>query len=161
MSEQTLPPPSRLDRFLGIFATGLGTGFVPRGPGTAGSLLGPLLIWGLGTDGTTPFLTIVAAVIAFVVGIPICNAGIHLFQRKDPPQVVFDEVAAFFWVFLLTPITLPTAIAGFVLFRIFDIAKPWPVRRFERLPRGLGVMADDAIAGMIAGIILAIGWRLF
>ncbi|HWL07055.1 MAG TPA: phosphatidylglycerophosphatase A [Planctomicrobium sp.] len=153
--------PKPLDRFWGIFATGLGTGYVPKGPGTAGSLLGPLLIWGLGTDGTTPVTTAVAGIIAFLIGVPVCNAGIRLFQRKDPPQVVFDEVAAFFWVFLLTPIHWTTAIGGFLLFRLFDIAKPWPIRRFERLPRGWGIMADDAIAGILAGVLLAIGWRLF
>ncbi len=149
------------DRFLGIFALGFGTGLVPRGPGTAGSLLGPPLVWCLGADGRAPWLAVIAGVLLFLVGIPICNAGTRLLGKKDPGQVVFDEIVAFFWVFLLTPVNWVTGIAGFVLFRIFDIAKPWPIRRFEQLPGGLGVMADDAIAGMMAGAILAIGWRIF
>jgi len=159
MSE-SLPTTSRPgDPIWKLLATGLGTGLVPRGPGTAGSLLGPLLIWGLGTDGSTPVLTGLAGVAAFLVGIPVCQAGIRLFQRKDPSQVVFDEIVAFFWVFLLTPLTPVTAVVGFLLFRLFDIAKPWPVSRFEKLPGGLGIMADDAVAGLIAGVILAVGWH--
>jgi len=149
---------SRLDRLLNILATGLGTGYFPKAPGTAGSLLGPLFIWSLGADGTRPWLALIGGVIAFVLGIPICNAGIRVLHAKDPGQVVFDEIAAFFWVFLFVPINLTTAIAGFLLFRLFDILKPWPIRHLESLPHGLGIMADDAIAGLLAGGLLALVW---
>ncbi len=156
----TQPPAARpFDRFWGVFATGFGLGYVPRGPGTAGSLLGPPLIWALGTDGRYPLWTALAGVIAFMIGIPICDAGIRLLQRKDPPHVVFDEIVAFFWVFLLTPINPGTAVIGFLLFRIFDIIKPWPIRRIEWLPGGLGVMADDVVAGLFAGGVLAVIWH--
>lgn len=160
-SAAPVPPPRPGDRFLNVFATGLGTGYCPKGPGTAGSLLGPPLIWLLGMDSAHPWRALICGIIVFLIGIPICNAGIRVLRVQDPPQVVFDEIAAFFWIYLLVPINLVTAIAGFVLFRIFDISKPWLVRRAERLPGGLGIMADDAVAGLFSGIVLAISWYLY
>jgi len=153
-----LPPvASGRDRLLNILATGLGTGYAPKAPGTFGSLLGPPLIWGVqAAGGTSPVWTLLLGTGFFLAGIPICNAGIRVLQLKDPPQVVFDEIAAFFWVFLLVPLNGLTAIGGFLLFRAFDILKPWPIRQVERLPRGLGIMADDAVAGLIAGGLLAL-----
>jgi phosphatidylglycerophosphatase A len=154
-------PVRPFDRWLTLLASGLGVGYAPRAPGTFGSLLGPLLVWSLGSDGTRPVLALIAGTAAFLVGIPICNAGIRTLRAKDPQAVVFDEIAAFFWVFLFTPLTIGTAIAGFLLFRVFDILKPWPIRRVEKWPGGLGVMADDALAGLIAGGILGLAWRVW
>jgi Phosphatidylglycerophosphatase A and related proteins len=160
-SAAPVPLPRKGDRILNVLATGLGTGYCPKGPGTAGSLLGPPLIWLLGLDSEHPWRAVLCGVIVFLIGIPICNAGIRVLRVKDPPQVVFDEIAAFFWIYLLVPINWVTAICGFVLFRIFDISKPWPVRHAERLPGGLGIMADDAVAGIISGVLLTLGWKLF
>lgn len=156
----SLPSPtvSKWDRLLNVLATGLGTGYFPKAPGTCGSLLGPLVIWGLQAGGQHPGWTILLGLLFFIVGIPVCNAGIRVLGLKDPPQVVFDEIAAFFWVFLLVPLNGLTAVGGFLLFRLFDITKPWPVRQVERLPRGLGIMADDAVAGLIAGALLTVLW---
>jgi len=155
-------PPSftsrRFDRSLNVLATGLGIGYVPKAPGTFGSLLGPVCVWLLNADGTSPGWGLLLGVLFFLMGIPICNAGIRSLNSQDPPQVVFDEIAAFFWVFLLVPLTLLSAVGGFLLFRLFDIWKPWPVRQFEKLPRGLGIMADDAAAGIMAGILLTAAW---
>ncbi|WP_437205528.1 phosphatidylglycerophosphatase A family protein [Planctomicrobium sp. SH664] len=150
------PPPTLLDRGLTLLATGLGSGYFPKAPGTIGSLLGPPLIWLLQADGQAPGYTALCGALAFVLGIPICNAGIRVLNVKDPKQVVYDEIVAFFWVFLLVPLNIGTAVGGFLLFRLFDILKPWPIRRFERLPKAWGVMADDALAGLAAGIILAV-----
>lgn len=169
MTPVLLPPgttssgvrPSLWDRTLNVLATGLGAGYFPRAPGTVGSLLGPPLIWVLGTDGHRPLIAMLCGIIFFLIGIPICNASIRVLHAHDPQQVVFDEIAAFFWVFLLVPINFVTALGGYLLFRLFDILKPWPIRRFERLPGGVGVMADDAVAGLIAGGILALAWRIF
>jgi phosphatidylglycerophosphatase A len=157
---QPLPlPATSLDRLLNVLASGLGLGYFPWGPGTAGSLLGPPLAWALSADGTHPWLAVGLGIAAFLLGIPICNAGIRVFRAKDPSRVVFDEIAAFFWVYLFVPITPMTAVTGFLLSRFFDILKPWPIRRLEWLPRGLGVMADDTLAGLMAGGILGILWR--
>lgn len=154
MSENPPPSaPSHSIRPLLWLATGLGLGYLPKAPGTWGSLLGPLLVWSLGVAGD-PGRMAIAGVVCFLIGVPICNVGINHLRSKDPQQVVFDEIAAFFWVFLCVPVNIATALAGFVLFRVFDILKPWPIRRVERFPRGWGVMADDAVAGLIAGALL-------
>src|SRR5262245_53298838 len=150
------PPRSWTDRAVLLIATGLGLGFVPFAPGTFGSLAGLPVAWGL------HFLPlwgqVAAAIVFFLIGIPICAGGARLLGTKDPGPVVFDEIAAFSVVFLLVPFTWRTAIAGFVLFRLFDIWKPWPARRVERLPGGLGIMADDLVAGFYACAAL---WLLF
>ncbi|MCA8995717.1 MAG: phosphatidylglycerophosphatase A [Planctomycetaceae bacterium] len=151
------PPPPKLtpwQRLLMFLATGLGLGWLPKAPGTWGSLLGPVLVYGLGTAGD-PVLSTVAGIVCFLIGVPICNVGIDVLRSKDPKQVVYDEIAAFCWVYLVVPLNPWTAVAGFALFRAFDILKPWPIRRFELLPRGWGVMADDLIAGLMASAVLS------
>ncbi|MBI1313746.1 phosphatidylglycerophosphatase A [bacterium] len=139
--------------------TGLGIGFVPKAPGTFGSLLGPPLV--IATQKSDLPLSVLSVVIVVfcLLGIPICSRASRALGKHDPGEVVYDEVAAFWLVFLPqlvtgTPITWQHTIAGFVLFRIFDISKPWPVSRLERLPGGLGIMADDLAAGMLAGAVL-------
>jgi phosphatidylglycerophosphatase A len=127
---------------------------VPIMPGTFGTLLGLPLAWGLNRSGWLLPIELVAIVAIFLVGIPICDRAARLFGKKDPGCVVFDEIAAVPLVFSLVRITFSTAILGFVWFRIFDIAKPWPIRRLERLPGGLGIMIDDVMAALYAGLAL-------
>ena len=142
------------DRTALILATGLGIGMVPVMPGTFGTLLGLPLAWGLNRSGWPLPIELVAIVAIFLVGIPICDRAARLLGKKDPGCVVFDEIAAVPLLFLLVRITFSTAILGFVWFRIFDIAKPWPIRRLERLPGGLGIMIDDVMAAIYAGLAL-------
>ena len=148
--ERLITPPARsfADRALLLTATGLGLGFFPIAPGTIGSLAGLPLAWGL--QHLPLWGQVAAAVLGFLVGIPICAAGARLLGSGDPGAVVFDEIAACSIVFLLVPFTWRTAVAGFVLFRLFDIWKPWPARRLERLPGGLGIMADDVAAAVFS-----------
>lgn len=148
------------ERFILLLASGLGTGYARKAPGTVGSLLGPPLVWLLGCDGRHPWISLAMAVAGFAIGTWLCNQAVAILKAKDPQLVVIDEIVAFLWIYLLTPINWVTAIAGFILFRIFDISKPWPMRKLEHLPRGWGVMSDDALAGMISGAILAVAWRL-
>ncbi len=137
-----------------FLATGLGIGLVPVMPGTFGTLLGLPLAWGLNRTGwpLAVELPVIAAII--LAGIPLCGRAARLLGKTDPGCVVFDEIAAIPLVFLLERITFSTAILGFIWFRIFDITKPWPVRRLERLPGGLGIMIDDAVAALFAAISL-------
>ena len=130
-------------------ATGLGTGSIPKAPGTFGSLLGLALAWGIGH--LSFWSQVVAAAGVFLVGIPICERGARLLGLKDPGAVVFDEIAAFPTLFLFVPFGPASAVLGFLLFRVFDITKPWPACRLEKLPGGLGIMADDLMAGIYAG----------
>ncbi|MFN0053407.1 MAG: phosphatidylglycerophosphatase A [Planctomycetales bacterium] len=141
-----------IDRIVLLLATGLGAGSAPRMPGTVGSLLGLPLAWGL--QHLPWWGQIAAAALIFVIGIPICQRGALLLKSKDPGPVVFDEIAAFPVLFLFATWSWGTAVAGFLLFRIFDISKPWPCRRLETLPGGLGIMADDLAAGVYAGLAL-------
>lgn len=145
-----------------MLATGMGTGFCPKAPGTAGSLLGPPLVWGVLQTGLPVPAVLAIAAIFIAVGSPICTAGARLIGRKDPGEVVYDEIAAFWIVFLPQivigqPLSLPLLVAGFTFFRIFDIAKPWPVQRLEKLPDGTGIMADDLAAGVYAALCLFAG----
>lgn len=141
-------PRSVADRIVVLLATGFGLGLLPVAPGTFGSLAGLPLAWGAQQ---LPFWgQVVAAVCCFLVGIPVCGRGARLFGLKDPGAVVFDEIAAFPVVFLGTRFGFVTAVLGFLLFRLFDVWKPWPARQLERLPGGLGIMADDFAAGVYA-----------
>lgn len=150
------PRDSLLERVLFVLSIGLGLGAVRKSPGTIGSLLGPLLVLACQRLSLHPLWMLNCGVILFLVGLPVCAAGIRHYQTGDPKHVVFDEIAAFPFIYLFVPITWGTAMAGFLLFRLFDIAKPWPVSRFERLPGAWGVMSDDLVAGLIAGAILAL-----
>lgn len=164
MSEQPgkqilAPRDTLLEKFLVLLSTGLGVGTANVAPGTVGSLWGPLLALGLQTVNPDWFFMLLSGILLFAIGIPICDAGIRRYQTGDPKHVVYDEIAAFAFVFLIVPVTFWTAVAGFVLFRFFDVSKLWPVNRFEALPGPWGVMSDDAVAGLMAGAILtAVYW---
>jgi phosphatidylglycerophosphatase A len=115
-------------------------------PGTVGSLWGLLIAWCFQRM-SWPLPVHVAVLVGLaVLGIPICGRAARSFGSRDPGKIVYDEFVALPWVFLAVPIDLVTGLIGFLLFRLFDIAKPWPVRRFEQLPGGLGIMADDMAA---------------
>lgn len=161
-SGQPLSParPGMLERCLYLLSTGLGIGCVNVAPGTFGSLWGLPLVFGLQIITSHPMVMLLIGIGLFLVGIPICAAGIRHYQSGDPKHVVYDEIAAFPFVFLFVPLTWGTAFAGFVLFRIFDITKLWPIRQFERLPGAWGVMSDDLIAGLFACLVLTLMWSL-
>ncbi len=155
----TASRPSFVDRLAIVAATGLGVGFIPFAPGTFGSLWGPLAFWFVCRAELSLPVLIVTAIVFIAAGVPISTRAARALGKKDPGSVVYDEIAAFWIVFapqLLSgrPLTPFTAIAGFVLFRIFDISKPFPCRRLEKLPDGAGIMADDLVAGAYAAACL-------
>jgi len=131
-------------------ATGLGFGFCPVSPGTCGSLWGLAIAWGLSAAGAQGAVWGVVCAAICLAGVPICGRGARLLGQEDPGAVVYDELAALPLALLLTDVTTPTLIAAFVWFRVFDIAKPWPVSWAERLPGGWGIMADDIVAALLA-----------
>ncbi len=142
-------------------ATWFGLGYVPKGPGTAGSLGALAIAWLLheyAGIGPRPF-----AALGIVLAIPgIWAAGVVATEtgRKDPQIVVVDEVVGQ-WITLAgaTHLNWKSWLAAFALFRLFDVWKPPPVRQFERFPGGVGVVADDAMAGIYAALVLfAAGW---
>ena len=143
-------------------ATGLGAGFTPIAPGTAGALEGVaiyLAIHALHLGHLAPlFVLVVINVILFAVGVWASNRTCAMTGVKDPRLIVIDEVSG--QLISLTPLVLlpsfsiTAVVIGFLLFRLFDIFKPYPIRKLERLHGGLGVMADDALAGVYAAVLL-------
>ena len=144
-----------------VVATVLGCGFFPRAPGTVGSLAGVAIAAGLYALGFGRL--VLAAILVVVTPIAIWSSSIaaRTFGRKDPGQVVIDEVIGQ-WVTLLgaTSWNWKTCLAGFAVFRLLDILKPQPARKAETLPEGLGIVADDVVAGIYGALILYIGCQL-
>ena len=128
---------------------------VPKAPGTVASFLTLFPAWGLvAVHGQ--LLVVVAAFTATAVGF----WGAELYARErntnDPSECVVDEVAGQLIACAFAPRTLVFYALAFALFRLFDIVKPWPISAAERLPGGLGIMADDVLAGLLAGILVVI-----
>jgi len=121
-------------------------------PGTAGAAIGCVLAWGMSCIPGS--LWQLAAIVAInLASVPLATAaGRALGGKKDDQAIIFDEIASVPIVFLLTPLSGWTVgLLGFALHRLFDITKPPPARQLERLPDGLGVMADDWVAAIYAG----------
>lgn len=140
-----------------LFATVGGAGRSPFAPGTVGSAVGVvvfLLIQDLPAAGQ---LAIVAAIT--IVGVPASTVTARHFGRKDPGQVVVDEVAGQLVTLVLTGVTMPGVVIGFLVFRLLDITKPWPARQFEAFRGGTGIMADDVMAGLYGNAILQVAVR--
>jgi phosphatidylglycerophosphatase A len=202
-------PPNKPRLALAI-ATALGVGYIPKAPGTLGSLIGiavailthpvSLIVFigflffqsGLGIDlpvfggHSAPVLLLVPSLVAFIIvgliGVWSSSRAATYSGLKDPQYVVIDEVSGMQLTLILAivPLGLPThllpadeasvfalysalsllnwkyLLLGFILFRVFDIWKPWPIRRLEKLPGGWGIMADDWMAGIYAAILLRV-----
>lgn len=143
-----------IDRLARLVGTGLGAGYSPLAPGTAGSLLGVLLFWPLAR---TPIgVQLAAAVVLFFVGTAAADRVAKAVGKKDPGLVVVDEVVGQWLTLAGLPFAPAVVIAGFFLFRAMDMVKPWPARDLERLPGGWGIMADDVAAGVYAHLALRV-----
>ncbi len=130
-----------------------GAGYSPVAPGTVGSLVAAVAIWLL------PFTTVRLAVTLLVVTLIGTWAGSRVERvlgRKDPGVIVIDEVAGMLLSILLLPRTIPVLVTAFLVFRLFDIWKPFPARESQALTGGMGVMVDDLIAGLYT-LILVMG----
>src|SRR6266852_7468726 len=134
-----------------LVATFFGVGHLRPGPGTWGSAATVILWWLLGrwiTPGWQPCAAAVLALLAILIGIPAATRVARASGRKDPQFVVIDEVAGQLITLIAAPIAWQSLLLGFILFRVFDIVKPPPVRRLERLPEGVGIVIDDVGAGV-------------
>jgi phosphatidylglycerophosphatase A len=138
-------------------ATVGGVGYAPIAPGTFGSAAGLLVWWLLPASPAAQGAAIVAM---FVAGSWSGTVAERHFGRTDPGQVVIDEVMGMLITLFLNPVGWVGALAGFLIFRIFDVIKPYPANRLERLHGGIGVMADDAMAAVYANLVLraAVYW---
>lgn len=159
MSQATVAGLSLSGRLARAIATGLGSGYSPVAPGTAGSLLGLLLFWPMAG---IPLVWLAAAIVAlFFVGVAASAAVAAQVGVHDPGIVVVDEVIGMWITLALLPFTPLTALFGFLLFRLMDIVKPYPARAFEQLPGGWGIVADDVMAGIYANLALRLGLYLW
>ena len=141
-----------------LFGTALGLGLFPIAPATLASLVAVAVYYPLPMNGDSPaFFALVAASLA--IGPWACNS-LTTDDDPDPKRAVWDEVAGVWLTCLFMPKTLPWLAAAFVVFRVLDVLKPWPIRRFERLPGGWGIMADDAAAGIAGAALLNLVYRL-
>lgn len=147
---------SGANRILVVLAHGFGLGLLKPAPGTWGSLLGLPVAWVMGQ--LDPLVASAVWIVLFLLGVKACDAAAAWFQRKDPGQCVIDEYVAMGLIAILLPLGPADLVLMFVSFRVFDIFKPWPIKSFEKLPGGWGVMADDVVAALYA---TATMWALF
>lgn len=176
--------PEGLLDYVSLALTTWGVGYIPGAPGTYGSAVGVGIYFALtkivaaytplnaaevlfANPGSRPSaqifigvvstICLVSIVVLGLVGIWASGRAIELLGNSDPSQAVVDEVMGQLVTFLFVPFGIgwPLILAGFLLFRLFDIWKPYPVRTLEVLPGGLGICADDIVAGVYAGVCLA------
>ncbi len=152
--------------FYRFLATGFGSGYSPVAPGTVGALMGLLLLYGW--QSITPvgyftehnFLPLIVMTIIFnMVGVYVTNK-VEKDWGPDPSRVVIDEIVGMWITVLWIPPTLINWGIGFVIFRFFDIVKPFGIRRLESIKGGWGVMLDDVLAGVYANLVLQVIIRL-
>lgn len=164
MAETEKPDASALDRAAYLIATGAGVGFAPIAPGTFGAIEALAIFITTsalmaGNPRAHLWLLIALNVIIFAIGVWSAGRACHISKLEDPSQVVIDEVSG--QLIALTPVAVAPSAVGviiaFVLFRLFDIFKPYPIRKLERLHGGLGVMSDDALAGIFAALLVWLG----
>ena len=152
-----------MDRLALFVATCGYLGYAPIAPGTVGSVAGLIVLWAI-RNSALPAVEIATIVLVLLLGVWSATAAERHFGRIDPAPIVIDEVAGMLITLAFIPFTAGAAVCGFLIFRALDIIKPWPSRQFEALRGGLGVMADDAMAGVYANlvvrtvIVLAPGW---
>ncbi|HKT17131.1 MAG TPA: phosphatidylglycerophosphatase A [Stellaceae bacterium] len=144
-----------------IFVTWFGSGWLPWAPGSWGSLAALPFAWALVKAGGPGLLAFIA-LSAFALGCWAADIALRETQTRDPGWIVIDEVVGQWLTLLAAPASLAGYASGFVLFRLFDIWKPWPVSLADRkLEGGFGVMADDVLAAIYAALVLLAGRYLF
>jgi len=150
---------------IGLFIATCGyLGYVPVAPGTFGSAAGLVVFAAVRWSGS-PALELAVIILLFAVGVWSANAAERHFGGVDPAPVILDEVVGMLITLAFLPVNVTGAVVGFLLFRLFDVVKPWPANRLEAVHGGLGVMADDAMAGVYGNVamrllvvVLPAGW---
>lgn len=144
-----------------FLAFGFGSGLAKKAPGTFGTLSAIPVYWLFAQADLLVYSLL--TLIVTVVGVWICGIAAEKLDEHDFGGIVWDEIAGFLITMWLVSITWQTIIAGFILFRFFDILKPWPIKWLDRQVKGgFGIMIDDVLAGVFAGVLLLLlvdlGW---
>jgi phosphatidylglycerophosphatase A len=141
-------------RRLGLFVATCGyLGYAPIAPGTFGSAAGLAVFVAVRSTGSVS-VELTTIVVLFAIGIWSGTVAEHHFGGIDPGPVVLDEVVGMLITLALLPVNMTGAIVGFLIFRVLDVVKPWPSAGFEKLPGGLGVMADDGMAALYGNLLM-------
>jgi len=146
-----------------LVATFFGVGYLRPGPGTYASAVTMLVWWGVSRFIAASWLlpvAVIAAVVITILGIPPSTVVARESGKEDPGFVVIDEVAGQMISLIAVPLNWKYLLASFILFRGFDIIKPFPLRRLERLPGGVGIMMDDVGAGIYVLLLLQLWLHL-
>jgi len=150
---------SAKNKFVYWLAIGFGSGLAPKAPGTAGTLvaipiyllLNQLLLWQY----------LVVLLVMLIAGIWICDVAAKGLGVHDDPSIVWDEIVGYMITMIASPPGWIWVIAGFVLFRLFDVLKPWPIRLIDKKVKGgVGIMLDDVLAAVFALVVLQISQTL-
>lgn len=154
MKPQPIPHTFLFQHPVHFFAIGFGSGLSPFAPGTMGTLVAiPLYYLVMST--MPEWGIYLVALLCVIVGIFICDIAAKHLKIHDHPGIVWDEIAGYFITMLAIPLSFQWIIVGFVLFRIFDIVKPWPIGLLDRhVHGGFGIMIDDVVAGIFANLVL-------
>ena len=143
-----------------LLALGFGSGAAPKAPGTCGTLVAVILYWPLSQLNLNQYLLMV--LVTCVVGIYLCGKTAEDLGVHDHGSIVWDEFAGFWITMIAAPVGWVWVLVGFVLFRFFDIIKPWPINWIDKkVTGGLGIMLDDVVAGVMAALVLqSLAWWL-
>lgn len=152
----------KTDKFTALITTFFGSGTLPKMPGTYGSLAAAALVYPLAKISFMGCFALLA-ICVFFIGIPFVKKAMKDSNTEDPGWIVIDEVSGQWMAFAFIPpeviLQYPWLILiGFALFRFFDILKPLGIRKLEALPGAIGVMADDLLGGIYAGLLIALGY---
>ncbi len=149
MTTSLAPPPAIWRSPVLVLAFGFGSGLAPRAPGTTGTLVAVPLFWLISDWSLMAYSAFVLS--AGILGVWICGHASRQLQVHDHPGIVWDEFVGYWITMWAVPVDWLWMIAGFVVFRVYDIVKPWPVGILDRrVQGGLGIMIDDVAAGVMA-----------
>ena len=146
-----------------LLGTGAGIGYIPRLPGTLGTIIAIPFSLALNSIALSNFLLAIILLIGSIAGaVRLCSQFAGMLNQKDPQLIVIDEMVGFLLANFLAPFSLNALFWSFVLFRFFDISKIFPANRLEQLPGGAGIVLDDVMAGVYTfaslRLLLKLGW---
>ncbi|WP_206485298.1 phosphatidylglycerophosphatase A [Thalassotalea sp. G2M2-11] len=141
--------PFKLSNPIQFLALGFGSGLAPKAPGTFGTLAAVPVFFMASLLSAPWYIALV--IVMMVTGVYICRYAADAVQVHDHPAIVWDEFVGFLITMILVPVSVSSVLAGFVLFRFFDIVKPWPISWLDKhCHGGFGIMIDDVVAGLFA-----------